>query len=42
LAHRILNKVIQHNGLNEFLRTKEFHSSVRKNFQSTAKGIMRH
>jgi hypothetical protein len=41
VAHRILDKVIQHNGSNEFLRAKEFHSSARKDFQSTAKGMMR-
>jgi hypothetical protein len=40
LVYRILEKVIQHNGSNEFLRDKEFHSSVRKDFQSTAKGII--
>jgi hypothetical protein len=40
-AHQILDKVIQHNGSNAFLRSKEFHSSVRKDFQSTEKGIMR-
>jgi hypothetical protein len=34
LAYRILDKVIQHNGSNEFLRArKEFHSSVRKHFR---------
>jgi hypothetical protein len=41
LVYRILAKVIQHNGSNEFLRDKEFHSSVRKDFQSTKTGIMR-
>ena len=41
LVYRILAKVIQHNGLNEFLWDKEFHSSVRKDFQSTKMGIMR-
>jgi hypothetical protein len=42
LARQILDKVIQHNRSNEFLWTKEFHSSVCKDFQSTLKGIMRH
>ena len=40
LVYRILDKVIQHNGSNEFLRDKEFHSNVRKDFHSTEKGIM--
>jgi hypothetical protein len=42
LVHGILNKVIQHNRLNEFLWTKEFHSNVCKDFQLTVKHIMRH
>jgi hypothetical protein len=41
LAYRILGKVIEHKGSNEFLRTKEFHSNVRNDFQSTEKGVKR-
>ena len=39
LAYRILGKVIEHKASNEFLRTKEFHSNVHNDFQSTEKGV---
>ena len=38
-AYSILGKVIEHNGCNEFLRTKDFHTGVRQEYYATEKGI---
>ena len=35
----ILQKVIEHNGCNEFLRTKDFHTGVSQDYYPTANGI---
>ena len=41
LAYRIAKKVIQMNGVNNFLQTTDFHSEVYKYFAETAYGIKR-
>lgn len=38
-AYRILGKVVEHSGCNDFLRTKDFHTGVREDYYSTDKGI---
>ena len=39
LQHRILKQVIKSKGDNTFLTTKDFHSSVRDDFEDTIRGI---
>jgi hypothetical protein len=38
-AHRILKKVVEQRGCNEFLRTKDFHTGVTKDYRDIRKGI---
>ena len=38
-GYRILEKVVEHRGNNEFLRTKDFHTGVREDYYDTDKGI---
>ena len=41
LAYRILKKVIDSGGSNQFLRMKDFHSDVRKDFKDTDTGVVK-
>ncbi|KAL3910874.1 MAG: hypothetical protein SGARI_001917 [Bacillariaceae sp.] len=38
-GHRILQKVVEQNGCNNFLRTKDFHTGVGQDYRPTTKGI---
>jgi hypothetical protein len=38
-AHRILKKVVEQRGCNEFLRTKDFQAGVTKDYRDIKKGI---